>query len=261
MITWILVIFEGIVLLLLPLVIGWTVDDLLKSRTSGIIQLGVLCLSLLIIGAGRRFYDTRAYSSIYQKVSNEMIAREKNRATSVSIISARANLFTEFIEFLENSIPDIFNHLIGLVGTLFIIASIDVRIFGACLAGAALTAAVYTLSQKKMFTLNRGQNNELERQVEVLSSHSSERVHTHFRKLMKWNIKQSDLETVNFSITWFILAGVLLFSVVATSSATSSFGQIVSVIMYVFGFIESVLAFPLYYQQMVRLQEIAGRLG
>ena len=48
LITWVLVILEGISLLLMPLVIGWAVDDLMKGKMLGIMQLGVLCLILLI---------------------------------------------------------------------------------------------------------------------------------------------------------------------------------------------------------------------
>jgi hypothetical protein len=58
-----------------------------------------------------------------------------------------------------------------------------------------------------------------------------------------------------------ILAAVLLASIiVVATSASASFGQVVSTVMYVFGFMESVMTFPLYYQQVIRLQEIAGRL-
>jgi len=262
LVTWLLVVLEGVCLLLMPLVIGWAVDDLMKKDALGIIQLGLLCLVLLIIGAGRRFYDTRVYSGIFREVSSELVTREKRRETSVSKISARANLFTEFIEFLENSIPDIFNQFIGLVGTLCIIVFINIQVFWACLAGAAVIGMVYILSRKKMLNLNKGQNNEFERQVDIIAFHSSENVKTHFRNLMAWNIKLSDLETINFSLTWVVLAGVLVFSiVVVASSATSSFGQVVSIVMYVFGFIESVMTFPLYYQQMIRLREIASRLS
>ena len=262
LVTWLLVVLEGLNLLLLPLVIGWAVDDLMKGETLGIIQLGALCLLLLIIGAGRRFYDTRVYSGIYRKVSNELVTGERSRKTSISKISARTNLFTEFIKFLENSIPDIFNQFVGLVGTLGIIVFIDLNVFWACMIGTSLTCMIYLFSQKKMLDLNKGQNDEFERQVDIITSNSSEKLRCHFKNLMKWNIRLSDLETINFSLTWLVLAGVLLYSIVlVASSDNSSLGQVLSIIMYVFGFMESVMTFPLYYQQMVRLQDIATRLA
>ena len=259
--TWLLVTLEGISLLLMPLVIGWAVDGLIKRQTTGIVQLGALCLALLVIGAGRRFYDTRAYSGIYRIVSQEIVSQEGRRKTGVSKVSARTHLFTEFIEFLENSLPDVFNQLIGLAGTLTIIAFIDIRVFWACLTGAILTALVYILSQKRLLRLNKSQNDEFEQQVDVIASTSYARIKAHFKKLMVWNIRLSDLETINFSLTWFILAAVLLVSIaVVAASESASFGHVVSTVMYVLGFMESVMTFPLYYQQVIRLQEIAGRL-
>lgn len=261
-VTWFLVILEGVCLLLMPLVIGWAVDDFVKGELLGTLQLAALCVILLMVGSGRRFYDTRVYSGIYSKVSKELVQREQHCDASVSKISARANLFTEFIEFLENSLPDVFNQLVGFVGTLGIIALIDIQVFGTCLSGAIITGLIYMLSQRKMMDYNRGQNDEFERQVDVIASNSSEHIKAHFRNLVKWNIKLSDLETLNFSLTWMVLAGVLVYSIaVVAASETATFGQVLSLVMYVFGFIESVMTFPLYYQQVIRLQEITWRLA
>ncbi len=260
--TWLLVMLEGTSLLFMPLVIGWAVDDLMLGNLKGTLQLAILCMVLLIVGAGRRFYDTRAYSGIYSQVSNELVAYENDRQTSVSKISARANLFTEFIEFLENSLPDVINQLIGLVGTLFIIAFMNIRVFGVCMAGTATIVTIYLVSQNRMLTLNKGQNDEFECQVDLIAAQQKEKIKDHFRSLMTWRIKLSDLETINFSLTWVALAGVLILSIaIVATSGVFTMGQVLSVVMYVFGFLESVMAFPLYYQQLVRLREIAIRLA
>ncbi len=177
--TWILVILEGIAILFFPLVIGWTVDDMVHQKMDGLLQLLGLCLFLVVVGAGRRFYDTRVYSGIYKKVSNEMVLREKERKTSISKISARATLFTEFVEFLENSLPDIFNHMVGIAGTLIIIVFISPTVFWVCLAGAALVAVIYLLSQNRIFGLNKEQNDELEKRVDVIAAPDNKKVQIH----------------------------------------------------------------------------------
>ena len=112
-----------------------------------------------------------------------------------------------------------------------------------------------------MLRLNQGQNDEFEGQVDVLASNSRKQAKAHFKNLTIWNIRLSDLETINFSLSWAILSAVLLVSVIlVATSASASFGQVISIVMYVFGFMESVMTFPLYYQQVIRLQEIASRL-
>ncbi len=61
---------------------------------------------------------------------------------------------------------------------------------------------------------------------------------------------------------WIALAAVVIASVwLVTARGDSSLGEILAVVMYVFEFSTSVMAFPLHYQQLVRLREIAERLG
>jgi len=262
LLTWVLVVLEGAALVAMPMAIGWAVDDLMNESLAGIFKLAGLCLFMLFAGAGRRFYDTRAYARIYSQVANELVEHEQNQDVSLSRISARSNLFTEFIQFLEESIPGVITEIIGLFGTLVIIVFIDIKVFLACLISAALTVVIYGVSEKKIFSLNKGGNDELERQVDVFASKDAKRTQSHFTKLMDWQIRLSDLETLNFSLIWVILGAVLVFSVVTvTSSGSATFGQIVSTVMYVFGFAEGVLAFPLYYQQVIRLREIGLRLA
>jgi len=260
--TWFLVILEGMSLVAMPMVIGWAVDDLLNKSLTGVYQLAGLCLILLLVGSIRRFYDTRAYTKIYTSVSNGLVREEHKHATNLSKISARVNLFSEFIKFLENSIPGILQQLINLVGTMVIIFFIDVRVFFACIISALISMLIYIISGKKIFSLNKGGNDELEKQVDVIASKNKNSINEHFKKMMSWQIKLSDLETVNFALIWIFLSAAMLFTVITVSSSSSStFGQIVSAVMYVFGFIESTMVFPLYYQQLVRLKEISGRLA
>ncbi len=57
------------------------------------------------------------------------------------------------------------------------------------------------------------------------------------------------------------LIAVLVYSVVATvQGGITAHGRVFAFLMYVFGYIESAIAIPLFYQQFVRLQEISTRL-
>lgn len=47
---------------------------------------------------------------------------------------------------------------------------------------------------------------------------------------------------------------------VTIRSGIITYGQGLAILMYVFGYIESVIALPLFYQQFIRLQEIPSRL-
>ncbi len=259
--TWGLVIVEAATLVAMPMVIGHAIDNLIKESMTGIYQLGGLCIILLITGAIRRFYDTRAYAGIYTEISDEITTRENRKNSSISKLSARVHLFSEFIEFLENSIPDILHQFVGLAGTLAIIFFINIKIFIACILAIVAITLIYMLSSGKIFTLNQKGNDEIEKQVEILKTRDSRKIHNHFHNLMKWQIKLSDLETLNFSGVWLLLAAIMVFTILDITGGATTFGTTLSVVMYVFNFIESVLGFPFHYQQMIRLKEISYRLS
>ncbi|MEM7535322.1 MAG: ABC transporter six-transmembrane domain-containing protein [Chloroflexota bacterium] len=260
--TLLLVILEAATTLLFPLFMGFAINDLLNATYDGLFALGALGVASLIIGALRRVYDTRAYASIYTTVVSELVEKEQQKDSSVSKISARANLFTELVEFLENSFPQIVNSLIGLVGTLLIIASLNIPIFVACLITSIFVLIVYGLSGRRNFKLNKGYNDELERQVDVLGSSDQVQIATHFKQVMRWNIKLSDFETFNFSLVWVAMITLLLYAIyAAVNSGLNAYGTIFALVVYVFEYIESVVTLPLYFQQLIRLNEISTRLN
>jgi ABC-type multidrug transport system fused ATPase/permease subunit len=258
--TWLLVLMEGLLIVSIPIVIGWAVDDLMQASYTGLVKLGILCYCMLAVGSLRRFYDTRVYSKIYETVSCELVENETKKKSSISKITARANLFDEFIQFLEESIPDIINQFVSLAGTLIIIFFISKKVFLACLLILGLTMLVYKFSESKIYSFSTESNDELEKQVEIFEKMKKTEIRSHFNKLAKLQIAMSDLDTKNFSLIWIGLSVVLIFTIYeVTSSGTSSFGQIVSAVMYVFNLVENLIMFPIYYMELIRLSEIAER--
>lgn len=260
--TMLLVVAESILDLLFPLFIGYAINGLLDQHYTGVLALAVLGILALLAGSGRRFYDTRAYAVIYTTLSSEMVVREQAKNSVISTISARASLLNEFVRFLENSMPMIVTSLIGVVGILVIIFSLNLPIFGACIAILVLIFVVYLLSGKWNYRYNKHYNDELENQVNSLSTQNMSLIDAHFKTIMRWNIKLSDLETVNYFVIWLGIIGLLVFSpIAAVSSGVLNYGLIFSILMYVFQYIESLVSLPYFIQQVIRLQEISGRLG
>jgi len=189
------------------------------------------------------------------------VAREHERGTDVSAITARTNMATEFVEFLENSFPEIINSLIGLFGTLALIFFLQIHSFYACLLATFAIVIIYFLTSDYTLYLNKQVNDESERRVDVIRRNDKKEITSHFQQVIRWNIRLSDLETYTFSASWIVLIAVLLFSVWSTvQSGVASHGKVLSILMYVFSYIESVIVMPLFYQQFVRLREIAARL-
>jgi len=259
--TWFLVFLEAGLMLTFPLAIGIAVDGLIQQSYDGLYLLGEIGGLTIFAGAARRCFDTRLYSRIFTIVAGQIVTQERANGASVSVVAARTNMAKELVEFLENSFPAIIDCGIGLIGTLIMVWWLQAHVFVACLVATTIIFAVYALTSNRTFTLNQGANDESEKSVAVLGDGSTPEIATHFRQLMQWNIRLSDLETVTFSLSWLVMIAVLLFSVVATvHSGVTAHGKILSILMYVFGYVESVTTLPLFYQQFVRLQEISTRL-
>lgn len=259
--TLFLVLADSVLGLLFPLFIGFAINGLLEDSFDGILALGGLGILSLLVGSGRRFYDTRAYADIYVTISEEMVAREQERESSVSKTAGRASLVTEFVEFLENSMPVIVTSVIGVFGVLVIIANLNWQVFWACVALFVLMVMIYLASGKKNLIYNEEYNNEIERRVDVLSSQTPKAIRKHFKSVMHWNIRLSDLETLNYAVLWLGIIALLVYApVVVVDSGVANYGLVFSILMYVFQYIESLATLPLFIQQVIRLQEISTRL-
>ncbi|MEM9329485.1 MAG: ABC transporter six-transmembrane domain-containing protein, partial [Bacteroidota bacterium] len=203
-------------------------------------------------------YDSRVYAKLYRRLGGDLASQKEGTVTAKS---AHLGFLTEVVEFLENSIPEIVSSLVGLVGTLVIIGTINISLMWGCLAVLMLTIIVYAATSRYTMALNTGYNQELERQVEVVSTNEPVRQKTHLKDLMRWNIRMSDLETINFSIVWILMISFLVGSIVfAVGNGIPSYGAIFSLVLYLFQFIESAIALPLFFQQGLRLKAIIRRL-
>jgi len=257
-----LVVIEAVLGIFYPLLIGIAINDLIENSYQGLYWLTGLGASSLIIGTARRFYDTRAYANIYRKTIVNMVDSEHQKLRPVSAISARSHLMTEFVEFFENSIPEIVQSVIAIIGISIIVAMLNIKVFFACLALLLLILVIYLLTGNKNFYLNKNYNDELERQVQAIESKKSTTSKKHFNALMRWNIALSDLETINYFIIWCGVIALFIYTpMIVIEEGILTYGLVLSILMYVFDYIEKLTLMPLHIQQAIRLKEISQRFS
>ena len=254
-----LVALEAVGWTLFPLAIGRAIDSVLQDSHRGLYELAVLGVGAMAIGVARRLVDSRAYARIYARLGEDLVLREPGRSTSA--LTAQLGMLREMVEFFENSLPILLYSIVGLGGTVLILSALNPPVALGCLAVAGVTATLYALTGRLTTRFNRGLNDEHERQVDAVGTGDPARVGGHIRDMMRWNIKLSDLEAANFGIVWLFMIGLLIYSVDAAAEATTEYGSVFAVVMYVFQFGDSVILLPLYYQQWLRLREISGRIA
>lgn len=254
-----LILLEAGIMLLFPLFIGNAVDDAIGQEFSGAIWLGVLGLSTLIVGIGRRMFDSRFYGKVYEEIGAKILNGIENGLASVK--TARLSMIRELIEFLENALPELVNSLIGLAGVIIILATLNFQVFLGSFVAAVLIFAIYLFTSKKTIDLNQQANDVHEQQVDVIAGNDQKLLKTHLHEVSKWNIKLSDLEAINFSFSWMIALAFLVGSIIVSAgSGVVKYGALFALVMYIFQFIESIISLPLFYQNWLRLKEILVRL-
>ena len=254
-----LVVLEAAGWILFPLVIGRAIDSVLADSTRGLYEFAILGIVTMGIAVLRRLVDSRAYARIYVTLGEEMA--ESAAGTSTSTRTARLGMLKEIVEFFENSLPELLNAVIGLVGTVLILAALNLPVFLGCLVVALATVVLYLLTGGLTMRYNQGLNDEHERQVDAVDSGDPARLAKHLRAMMRWNIRLSDLEAANFGINWVFMIALLVFAVSAATTETTEYGAVFAIVMYVFQFVESMLMLPFFYQEWLRLREISGRLA
>ena len=259
--TFLLLILENVAKVLQPLVLGIAINDLINGKNDGLWSFCILYGIGFIIGTIRRYYDTRAYTSIYTNVASEIAEIQNEKGLEVSSIAARSALVKELIDFFEHDITQAFTSTISVIGALVMLALFDWWIFGGCLITILIIILIYRFSTKRIYNYNIGLNDELEHRINILEKREQKGIFSHFKNIAKWLVKMSDLETINFSIIEVLLFGLAIFALYASASATeATAGSIFSVLTYVMEFSGGVFMLPIIFQQVIRLREISSRL-
>lgn len=240
----------------LPFLIGIALDDYLGGSYRGLALLASVGLVTMLLAVTRRIHDARLYARIYQKIAAEALQRE----AGLSGKTARLNMLREVVDFLEYSMPMLIANLSAFVGTLVFLAALSVPVFVGALIMSVLIVAIYAATTRRTVALNRGYNDEYERQVDVLRRNDNARVRRHVGLLNSWSIKLSDVDTINYALSMTLTIALQVFAIVTITHQGMEEGAVLSVVLYVFEFSATAPYLPDSWQEYLRLREILQRL-
>jgi len=109
--------------------------------------------------------------------------------------------------------------------------------------------------------LNRGINNNLERQAAVVSNGTLPQLHKHFRMLRFLRVKASDLEAKNWGITeiFVVCASIAIFIYAAQQPGIQA-GTLFAIITYFWNYQDSLDQLPLLMQSVSQVKDISRRI-
>ena len=250
--------FERVLGVAVPFALGLAINDLIDGRLRGVFWLIGLEVVALSTGTLRRLYDTRVYAGIYTDIAGNTAQRTD---ISVSRRAARLGLARELVDFFEWELPELVAALVGIVGALAMLIYLLPTVGGLSIVVGLLVGIIFAVSRRRMFSLNKLLNNELERQVTMLESERDFSRRRHLSRLARWRIHLSDLEAANFAVAELFLSALIIGAVVITVRAGLSVGEVFAVLTYLIGVAENMIVLPWTYQQSIRAHEIGGRIA
>lgn len=258
--TWLLILSETGITVLIPLFIGFAIDGLLAGETRALAQLAALLFVLIVLSVIRRIYDTRVYGTMRVEIGKAQVAR--SRDLPVSKLNARLGMGRELADFLEGVLPE------AIAGTVqFVAAIVLLYLFSPTLALAAAVVLigmvlVYSLFHSGFYRWNGALNHQSEQQVSILETRRDRPVLLHLLRLRRYEVALSDVEAVLYGAIFILLLGMLLFNLwFATTQLGVTAGAIFSIVSYSWEFTEAALALPITLQSWSRLSEITKRLA
>jgi ABC-type multidrug transport system fused ATPase/permease subunit len=260
--TYILFSVEMLGNLLRPLFLGIAVNDLTKGSYRGLILLSLVHFSWLVIGTIRHRLDTRTYSAIYSSLVTKFLARRYNKS-DVSKLSAHSTLAREFVDFLEFDLAYVIEAAYSLVGSLLLLFYYDSSVVLVCLGILLPVTGFSFLYGKRMNKLNQQKNDELEKQVDIISTGNNHLIRQHYDNLRKWNIRISDQEAWNFGIMEImvmVVIGVALLVTNKTAGSGIEAGSLIGIYSYIQRFVSGLDTIPYTVQRLSSLNDITRRI-
>ncbi len=248
--------------LMRPFFLGMAVNDLVKGSYQGLILLSAVHFSWLIIGTIRHRMDTRTYTAIYSSLVTKFLARRYNKA-DISKLSAHSTLAREFVDFLEFDLAYVVEAFYSIIGSLLLLFFYDTSVVLVCLSILLPVIGFSYFYGKKMRSLNKQKNDELEKQVDIISTGNNHLIHQHYDNLRKWQVRISDQEAWNFGIMEIMVMVVIGLSLLITNKAAGSgieAGTLIGIYSYIQRFVSGLDTIPYTVQRLSSLHDITRRI-
>lgn len=260
--TYVLFSIEMLGNLMRPFFLGLAINDLIKGSYNGLILLSVVHFSWLVLGTIRHRMDTRTYSAIYTSLVTKFLARRYNRS-DVSKLSAHSTLAREFVDFLEFDLVYVMEAIYSILGSLILLFFYDAAVVLICLGVLLPVIGLSYLYGKRMKKLNMQKNDELEKQVDTITSGNNQLINKHYENLRKWQVRISDQEAWNFGLMEILVMLVMGLSLLVTNKTIGAgieAGSLVGIYSYIQRFVSGLDTIPYTVQRLASLNDITKRI-
>jgi len=259
-VTWTIVLLENVMIAVVPLFVGLTIDGLLAGRMEELGWLVAILVALGVFAVGRRIYDTRAYGSIRLHLGSEL--HRRNAGMQVSKGSARIDMSRELVDFLEQEAPALITAIVQIFVSLAILTYFDLHLGLSSILVVIGMLLVYACFHQSFYRFNARLNEQKERQVDVLAEGGRLGVFKHLKALRRHEVSISDTEAILYGGIFLLQIGFIAFNLFRGARIDGvTAGQIFAIATYSWEYVEAALMLPIALQNWSRLSEISSRIN
>ncbi|WP_194842648.1 ABC transporter six-transmembrane domain-containing protein [Endozoicomonas sp. OPT23] len=193
-VTWSMVLVENLLLALMPLALGYSIDGLIMDDSSSPLTLEGLLTAYSLVMVARRFHYTRAYGRI--RISLGLSVERRHQDHSVSVRSARMDMSRELVDFLEQEVPDLITAVVHIGVAIVVLASFSLELSLSAVVAGIIMVGVYSLFHNRIHFLNNRLNTQVEKQVNLLEMGKRRPVINHLMQLNRHEIHLSDVDAL-----------------------------------------------------------------
>jgi ABC-type multidrug transport system fused ATPase/permease subunit len=199
---------------------------------------------------------------LYAQIAAYIVGAQQEQGHGTSKVSARVEMVRDVVGFFEKEVPAMFHNVLAVVGSLAMLFTYDVDAGFIALAVLLPMALINGWYWRKAVRLNRGINNQIEREVDDIASGRLFRVRRHFWLLRRWRVKLSDTESWTWAVTELATIVALIFILIDfTQSPSFTAGAIYAVLAYVYDYLEGLNQVPTVVNNLARLRDVRQRIA
>jgi ABC-type multidrug transport system fused ATPase/permease subunit len=157
----------------------------------------------------------------------------------------------------------VFEAAFNILGSILLLFFYDPAVVLLCLSILLPVVAISYFYGKKMKRLNSLKNDELENQVNIISSANKPAMVRHYENLRSWQIRISDQEAWSFGLMEILVLVVIGAALLITHQAMGSAilaGNLVGIYNYILKFVSGLDTIPYTVQRLTSLSDITKRI-
>ncbi|MFN7128774.1 MAG: ABC transporter six-transmembrane domain-containing protein [Brevundimonas sp.] len=246
---------------LYPLVTAFAINGVLARDYRPIMALAAWHLMMMATEVAAKMYDTRVFTRVYADLAGQFVIRAHAEGVPPTLITARAMLSREYVDFLEKDVPGALTAAVGLITAMAVLISLDHVVGLICLALIVPLTFINMALGRRATVLNRGLNDRLEREVALLGRGRPSTVVRHFNALAWWRIRLSDSQARAFGLmelSVIVLIGAALWRLAASDAVQA--GDVYAIFSYVWRFVFALDQVPETVQQIAKLKDLNRRM-